>query len=264
MSQCPALATLASTLLSGKILQVLPEPLGTLPASCVKIVVSELLGYGIVAGSALVKLPQLIKIVRAESAEGISLSSMFMEMCASISSFCYYISLGFPFSTWGEHFFLFFQNIALTILVFHYAVGLASSKALTGLAFCIVLAVVLYAQLLPSVTLPSSVCSSFGLSRCTISCSDVAGTLPSLLMLFGRLPQIAQNFNQGHTGQLALITYLLNAVGSLARIFTTIQQLNDPITLFTVTSATIQNTVLTLQIIFLGPAPSATPARKDE
>ena len=42
------------------------------------------------------------------------------------------------------------------------------------------------------------------------------------------LLQIVQNLKQGHTGQLSLITFLLNVAGSGARVFT-IMQARQPI-----------------------------------
>ncbi|KAL1528835.1 hypothetical protein AB1Y20_010158 [Prymnesium parvum] len=264
MTECASLATLLNGLLSGKVVEILPEPIGTLPSVCAKVLVSQVLGYAIVTGSALVKLPQFIKIARAQSAEGLSLSSMIMEMCASISLFCYYIALGYPFSTWGENFFLFFQNIALTLLVLHYSVGLASGKSVVTILFCGMLGAVLYRRSIPDVTLPSWLCSTLNLPRCSVTCEDMAGGLPSVLLLLGRIPQIVQNVKQGHAGQLALITYLMNTLGCIARIFTTLQQLNDPITLFTVTTAAVQNAVLLAQIILLGSAPPAAAGKKRE
>ncbi|KAJ8309859.1 hypothetical protein KUTeg_011724 [Tegillarca granosa] len=43
---------------------------------CMKIVLSKILGFGIILGSMLVKLPQVIKIARAKSAEGINFFSV--------------------------------------------------------------------------------------------------------------------------------------------------------------------------------------------
>jgi len=43
------------------------------------------------------------------------------------------------------------------------------------------------------------------------------------LMLMSRVPQIIQNIQNGHTGILSMITLTMNALGSLARIFTTFQ-----------------------------------------
>ena len=108
---CTALPELLRALLGGEVLGLLPEPMGSLPMGCFKQNISMLLGYAIVAGSALVKVPQLIKIWRAQSVAGLSFASVIMENLASTSSFCYYITLGYPFSTWGENFFIFFQNI---------------------------------------------------------------------------------------------------------------------------------------------------------
>ena len=236
MASCPSIPDLLRGLLGGDVLGLLPEPIGTLSLACFKAHVSLVLGYAIVTGSSLVKLPQLLKILQAKSVAGLAMTTMLMEMCASISSFSYYIALGYPFSTWGENFFLFFQNIGLTVLFFHYTSGVGSAKALATAVLGTLLGVVLYGRMLPDVVLPAPVCSTLGLSRCTVTCEDVAGSLPTVLMLVGRLPQIMQNFRQRHAGQLALITYLLNTLGGFARIFTTLQTLNDPITLFSVVS----------------------------
>jgi mannose-P-dolichol utilization defect protein 1 len=46
----------------------------------------------------------------------------------------------------------------------------------------------------------------------------------NILMLVARLPQIYKNFKDKSTGQLSLITYGVNTVGCVARIFTTMQE----------------------------------------
>ena len=57
-----------------------------------------------------------------------------------------------------------------------------------------------------------------------LTSESVAGGLPILLLLISRLPQIYQNARQGHTGMLAMPTYALNTLGSLARVFTILQE----------------------------------------
>ena len=79
-------------------------------------------------------------------------------------------------------------------------------------------------------------------------------------MLFGRLPQIAQNLRQGHTGALSLITYLLNVAGSAARCFTVMQELDDKFALTSAISAFVQNSVLVAQILLLGSGAAAKKA----
>src|SRR5690349_625782 len=48
-----------------------------------------------------------------------------------------------------------------------------------------------------------------------------------------RVPQIYSNFRAGSTGQLAFLTFFLNFIGSLARIFTTMQETKDSISTLT-------------------------------
>ena len=101
-----------------------------------------------------------------------------------------------------------------------------------------------------------------GASRCTITSTQLAGGLPVVLMLVGRMPQILQNMRQGHSGQLALATFALNVLGGAARIFTVLQELNDPLALFAAASGLVQNLILVVQIVALGPEqPAATPKR---
>uniref|UniRef100_A0A2K5HAZ4 Mannose-P-dolichol utilization defect 1 n=1 Tax=Colobus angolensis palliatus TaxID=336983 RepID=A0A2K5HAZ4_COLAP len=87
---------------------------------CLKILLSKGLGLGIVAGSLLVKLPQVFKILGAKSAEGLSLQSVMLELVALTGTMVYSITNNFPFSSWGEALFLMLQTITICFLVMHY------------------------------------------------------------------------------------------------------------------------------------------------
>uniref|UniRef100_A0A8B9XQW3 Mannose-P-dolichol utilization defect 1 n=1 Tax=Bos mutus grunniens TaxID=30521 RepID=A0A8B9XQW3_BOSMU len=87
---------------------------------CLKILLSKGLGLGIVAGSLLVKLPQVFKILGAKSAEGLSLQSVMLELVALTGTMVYSITNNFPFSSWGEALFLMLQTITIAFLVLHY------------------------------------------------------------------------------------------------------------------------------------------------
>uniref|UniRef100_A0A8C9M536 Mannose-P-dolichol utilization defect 1 n=1 Tax=Panthera tigris altaica TaxID=74533 RepID=A0A8C9M536_PANTA len=87
---------------------------------CLKILLSKGLGLGIVAGSVLVKLPQVFKILRAKSAEGLSLQSVMLELVALTGTMVYSITNNFPFSSWGEALFLTLQTVTICFLVLHY------------------------------------------------------------------------------------------------------------------------------------------------
>ncbi len=57
--------------------------------ACAKAALSKGLGVGIIAGSALVKVPQLLKILSAQSAEGLSLVGCLLELIAVTATGAY-------------------------------------------------------------------------------------------------------------------------------------------------------------------------------
>ncbi len=72
-----------------------------------------MLGYGLVAGGAIVKVPQLIKILLDRSVYGISFVSVFMEALTNWVMIVYSWWRGNPFSIYGENVFLLIQNAAI-------------------------------------------------------------------------------------------------------------------------------------------------------
>ena len=137
--------------------------------------------------------------------------------------------------------------------------GLLSAKCLTATVLAAALGVTLYQRALPDIPVPAALCSALGLPKCSVDCGQVAGGLPIALMLVGRLPQILLNFRQGHAGQLAFVTYLLNVAGSGARTFTILQEVDDKLALTSGISGFVQNAILLAQIVLLG-AGGAPPA----
>ncbi len=236
----------------------LATPLEILDPPCFKFALSKTLGYGIVAGSAGVKLPQLLAIHRAGAVTGLSGSSIVIEMASCVSSFAYFMALGYPFSTWGENFFLFFGQAVIAAYYFHFTHGVLSGRSLATFVPLALMGLALYRRAVPDIVVPAPLCELLRLPSCTVTCEQLAGTLPMILMLFGRLPQIAQNLKQGHTGQLSLITYLLNVAGCGARVYTVVQELDDKIVLASAISAFIQNAILVSQILMLGSAKPTT------
>uniref|UniRef100_A0A8C9GZJ7 Mannose-P-dolichol utilization defect 1 n=1 Tax=Piliocolobus tephrosceles TaxID=591936 RepID=A0A8C9GZJ7_9PRIM len=120
----------------------LPVFLSSVP--CLKILLSKGLGLGIVAGSLLVKLPQVFKILGAKSAEGLSLQSVMLELVALTGTMVYSITNNFPFSSWGEALFLMLQTITICFLVMHYR-----GQTVKGVAFLACYGLVLLVLLSP-------------------------------------------------------------------------------------------------------------------
>ncbi|RXM93538.1 Mannose-P-dolichol utilization defect 1 protein [Acipenser ruthenus] len=69
-----------------------------LDVPCLKILLSKGLGIGIIAGSVMVKLPQIFKLLGAKSAEGLSFNSILLELLAITGTMAYSIANSFPFS----------------------------------------------------------------------------------------------------------------------------------------------------------------------
>jgi mannose-P-dolichol utilization defect protein 1 len=88
---------------------------------CVKLAVSKGLGIGIIGASSIVKIPQLLKLLNSQSAEGLSFLAYLLESGSYLISLAYNVRRGFPFSTFGETALILVQNIAIASLVLKYS-----------------------------------------------------------------------------------------------------------------------------------------------
>ena len=69
--------------------------------------------------------------------------------------------------------------------------------------------------------------------------------------------QIIANIRAGSTGQLSAVTVFLLFVGSLARVFTSVQETGDNIVILTYVAASSCNGILAFQILYYWNAASA-------
>ncbi|KAG5463574.1 MAG: hypothetical protein BJ554DRAFT_6357 [Olpidium bornovanus] len=98
-------------LIGHKCYWTLVERLDVFDAPCRNLAVSKALGFAIVVGGSVVKLPQVLKIVNGRSAQGLSMASALLETAGYVVSLAYNIRLGNPFSTYGETLFITVQNL---------------------------------------------------------------------------------------------------------------------------------------------------------
>jgi len=87
---------------------------------CLKFVFSKLLGYGIVFASAILKVPQILNIIRAKSTAGLNELVLYMEMLGYMVSMLYSMHYGMPFSTYGESVFITIQAAVILCLLWYY------------------------------------------------------------------------------------------------------------------------------------------------
>jgi mannose-P-dolichol utilization defect protein 1 len=113
-------ADLGASLLGPTCYKTLINDVDLAATECVKLAISKGLGIGIIGASSIVKVPQLLKLINSQSAEGVSFTSYLLESSAYLISLSYNVRHGFPFSTYGETALILVQNIAIASLVLKY------------------------------------------------------------------------------------------------------------------------------------------------
>lgn len=201
---------------------------------CLKYALSKGLGIGIVVGGSIMKVPQLLLIVSAKSARGLSLSAYVLETLAYAITLAYSYRNEFPFSTYGENFFLTLQNIIITLLIIHYPSSRLTQTRSSG----------------PRLALATALTAASGFALYVVPKSTLAAlqmaTIP--LSLFSKLPQIRQNARARSTGQLSAFAVVSQIAGCLARLFTTSAEVGDPILAAGFALALLLNIVLGVQM----------------
>jgi len=192
----------------------LVENLDVGDVECIKFSLSKGLGLGIVVGGSIMKVPQLLLIVSAQSARGLSFPAYVLETLSYEITLAYSYRNEFPFSTYGENFFLTLQNAVITLLIIHYP-----SHSLTRPSSGTQVPIAAGLMLLSALAL-------FFLPPAALAPLQLA-TLP--LGLFSKLPQIRQNYSAQSTGQLSAFAVIAQIGGCLARLFTTATEVGDPV-----------------------------------
>ncbi|KNG47477.1 mannose-p-dolichol utilization defect 1 protein [Stemphylium lycopersici] len=205
---------------------------------CVKLAVSKGLGIGIIGASSIVKVPQLLKLLNSQSAEGLSFLAYLLESGSYLISLAYNVRHGFPFSTYGETALILVQNIAIASLVLKYSgKGLGIAGWIGGL-----------------------MAAGAALFNADLVGEEHLSMLQAgagVLGVASKVPQILTVWSQGGTGQLsafAVINYLL---GSLSRIFTTLQEVDDPLILYGFIAGFALNAILFCQVMYYWNAPAS-------
>ncbi|KAF3082720.1 hypothetical protein TWF569_004724 [Orbilia oligospora] len=211
--------------------------------ACIKLGVSKGLGIGIIAASSIVKIPQILKIINSNSASGLSLLSTLLETGAYAISIAYNFRNGFPFSTFGETALIVVQNLVIAVLILHFTgKGGYAGVLIAGFAAAA------YALL------GGDVVSEKAMTVLQ------ASTIP--ISLASKVPQIYTVWKEGGTGQLSAFAVFNFLAGSLARVFTTLQEVDDPLILWGYLGGAILNAVLTAQMVYYWDSSSSSKSKK--
>lgn len=197
---------------------------------CLKILISKCLGYAIITGSFIVKVPQIIKIMRAKSGEGINLISVTLELFAISAAWAYGAGHKFPFSSYGETIFLAVQTVSIAVLVCLY-----SDQLTKGIAY-----VSVYVGLMGFLLSPAAPLTLLSVLQ--------AGNIFTVSV--SKLIQAHTNYQNSSTGQLSVITVYMLLFGSTARIFTSIQETGDTMVVLTYIVAALCNGLIAAQFVY--------------
>ena len=187
---------------------------GQVEVACLIFYTSKFVGYSMIIVSFFLKLPQILKILKAKSAKGISLATFYMDTLSYslMSAYCMHKSQ--PISTYGEHISVLVQCIILVGL--YWKVERVSYQY----AACVI-CLFIVAWCLP---LTSGLISE-----------EFWSLVPLLYTVFsvtGKLTQIQENFLNKSTGNLSFFTNFVTFLGSVSRVFTTLAELDDSVLLF--------------------------------
>jgi len=212
--------------------------------ACFQKLISKALGIAIIAGAFGLKIPQIMVILKNKSVSGLAPSAFYLDVLAFLVTCCYSFLKGYPLTSWGESLVILIQNLFLVLLLWIY------STPKTEVSLMIVYAVIFgaFASAFLNIREEFQPYMVWGALACSVA---------------GRIPQALANFSQGHTGVLAFAGFFLSFAGSLARVFTTIQETGDQNLIISFSISACTNLVIILQILYYRKATKLVLARAE-
>ena len=205
---------------------------------CVSLAISKALGIAIITAASIVKVPQIIKLARSQSAEGLSFPSYVLETASFLITLAYNVRSGFPFSTYGEVGLILVQDVVISVLILLYTGRLPIAGA-----FLTVIGASAYAMMGGDTLINASQMTQLQ-------------TMAGVLGVASKLPQILANYRQSGTGQLSAFAVFNYLAGSLSRIFTTLQEVDDKLILYGFIAGFTLNAILAAQMLYYWNSPS--------
>jgi mannose-P-dolichol utilization defect protein 1 len=203
---------------------------------CYSFVLSKLLGIAIIAASFALKVPQIVKILRNRSVAGLSFAMFTLELFGFVFQGTYAARHNFPLDTYLEVFVILAQNFIIIALMYRFTTGINAQAVLllgAALALCV-----------------------YELTAAPIELVVGLQTFSIAVFAVAKMPQIIKAFQDKSTGQLDLFMVTLQTLGSLTRVYTTLQSVNNPIYLFGYVLGSSLNAIMTAQVLYYGSAKS--------
>ena len=210
------------------------------------LILSKFLGYVMIVGSSMMKVPQIITIIKGKTGEGISLIMMTVEVFLYAISFNYQYCSGFAISTYFEYFFLLVQDIIICLLIIYYAQQFTPKFYAVAGAF-VVFFLSGFVGLIP------------------IAALSFMQFLTTPLFIVAKMPQIIQSYKTKNTGALSLATQAGLLAGNCIRLFTTIKEMGGDLTMLSgyIVGCAI-NGIIVAQILIYGNKNGQAEEKKND
>ncbi len=183
-----------------------------LDVPCLKSIVSRGLSFGIIAGAGVLKVPQIYNFAKHRSTAGVAATMLYLDVLSFTPGPVYNTLQQRPFFTYGEQLIVLAQNVVLVAMMWAFA-----EKGAQGSAS-------LAQRLLLTVAWGGFAAALFNAPQAYWHYMPIAA---AVFAASGRVPQVLQNFSQGHTGTLSVFTFFLQFVGGAARVFTNLHETGD-------------------------------------
>jgi len=189
------------------------------------------LNCAMLAGSCLMKLPQINNILKAGSVVGLSEAFVINDCIAGLLFVYYNVLSGHPFMSWGENVIVGIQNAIIIFMYWHYSPELPKAPRFLGAATFVAC---------------SALVLLFGLPEAAVS---ALGMAPIILGNGSKVPQIWKNMVQKHTGTMAVVPALMGLAGCSVRVLTYALQTKDVVAILNPLAAATLWFVLLLQFV---------------
>eukprot|EP00899_Mesostigma_viride_P029512 jgi/Mesvir1/9746/Mv12209-RA.1 len=176
---------------------------------------------------------QILAVLKSGSVEGLNPASFELETVGYAVHLTRAMGLGIHWTAYGELFMLLLQAVVLVLLIYGYGGNVGTARRIKVACFC-----VLAGAYLTGAIPPALIENVYHVSH--------------ILFISARVQQMAANYKAKATGQLSLSTNLMNTVGTLVRIFTTIQEGGDKSMLFGFVGGAVLNGIVVAQILTYG------------
>lgn len=150
---------------------------------CHKFTLGKGVGFAIVLGACILKVPQISKILANKSVDGIPALSCYAEFLNLVGLLANSMRLNLSFSVYGEAVFINIQNVLIILLVWKFNKSISIVEKIVFFLFTSVYAFVIFEG-----------------SMMTPELWDIVVSSQLVLQIIQRVPQIITTFKNGSTG----------------------------------------------------------------